>query len=102
MACLCIPLEGDRLAHKRVGDRSGVGVDNGSRPTFGVENLLPKRYGAQAAERRVVEVRPGQCRGVEATMAGDEVPTEALFVLVGSDFHRETGTMLGRHMRRRA
>ena len=102
VARLLKPLEGDRVAHQRVGDRLGVSVDDGTRSPFGVEDFLPERDGAQTFERQVVEVGPGQCRGVEATVAGDEVSTEALLVLVGSDLHQETGITLGRRMKRRA
>jgi len=102
VARLFEPLEGDRVAHQRVGDRLGVGVDNGTRSPFGAEDFLPKRDGAQTLERQIVEIGPGQCRGIEAAVAGDEVSTEALLVLVGSDLHQETGTTLGRRMKRRA
>jgi hypothetical protein len=101
VACLFEPLEGDRLAHQRVGDCSSIGVDNGTRSPLGVEDFLPKRDGAQPTERQIVEVGPSQCRGVEATVAGDEVSTEALLVLVRSDLQQATGTTLGRRMKRR-
>ena len=44
-------LEGDCLAHQWIGDHLGVSVDDRARSPFGIEDFLPKRDGAQAAER---------------------------------------------------
>ena len=62
----------------------------------------PKRDAAQSVQRGFVEIGPSEGRGVEPAVARDELLTEPLLMLRGSDFHEEGMVTPACRMKRRA
>ena len=101
MPSLFEALEGDGLAHQRIGDGPRVSGHDRARSPLRMEHFLPKRDPAEALQRREVEIRPRQGGRIETTMARYELAAESLLVLDGSDLHAGAGAWPGVRMKRR-